>query len=59
MSDFKHLEDKRVCPHCGKALHTRRYLMTRDRTEYALSTTQIAWIVCFAVLLLVLVNLPA
>jgi hypothetical protein len=32
MSDraFKHLEDKRHCPHCSKPLHTQRYMMARD-----------------------------
>src|SRR5206468_3064021 len=27
---MKQLEDKRLCPHCGRALHASRYVMSRD-----------------------------
>ena len=50
-------ENKRRCPHCLKPLHEESYLMSREAPENVLSLTQIAWIVCAVVVLVLLAEL--
>ena len=52
---MKSFDDKRCCPHCLKPLHQQPYLMSRTAAEPVLTPTQIGWIVC-AVLALVLLT---
>jgi hypothetical protein len=53
----KHLEDKRVCPHCREPLHEQPYLMSRSASENVISENVIAWIVVLALVAMVLANL--
>lgn len=48
------VEDKRLCPHCGRELHRRSYMMSRSASAPVLSTGLVWWIVAAAVVLTVI-----
>ena len=53
---MKSFDDKRCCPHCLKPLHQQPYLMSRDAAQPVLSPTQIGWILCAVLALVLLVQ---
>ena len=48
------VEDKRLCPHCGRELHRGSYLMSLRASTPVLSTRLVWWIVIAVVVLTVI-----
>ena len=53
---MKSFDDKHCCPHCSKPLHQQPYLMSRHAREDVLTPTQIGWIICAVLALVLLVQ---
>lgn len=54
---MRHLEDKKLCPHCGGKLYEHPYLMSRNATENVLSWNAIAWMLVAVLVVVVLSSL--
>lgn len=53
---LKHLDDRRVCPHCQRETNERPYLMARVSDELVMDPRLALWLVVIVMVLLLIVT---